>query len=158
MSDDSKKSMDDVLASIRRIVRAERNPQADEVPVDMQPAPDPEPAPVEEADKPADAPLELTPDMRMADATAGEEAPVAADFVMTPPVAPTPAAPSPDLDPDMIRDMVRDVVKEEMASNDLPGLIKSVIKDELTTGEIGGNISRNVLRMIKSEVAKATGG
>lgn len=160
MSDqDTRKSMDDVLASIRRIVRAEKNPEAETVG-------EAEPETVDAgAESDGEIPLELTPDMRMAEANLEPQA-SAAEFVTTPPevdeVAPPipPIAPVADavpaLDPDAIRDMVRDVVREELASSGLTDTIKSVLKDELTTGDVGGNISRNVLRMIKSEVAKAT--
>ncbi len=167
MSDkDSEKSMDDVLASIRRIVRAEREPGAE--------------------GEGGDIPLELTPEMM-----SGEEAIVdnvmtsAADFVTPPepideadyipPVAaaavaaaragdaPQPAGtPEPVATPvpqmpseEDMREMIREVVREELAEGAASGMVRDIIKAELTTGEMGGNISRNVLRLIRNEIAKS---
>ena len=62
-----------------------------------------------------------------------------------------------DLDEDELRDLIRQVVREELADGRAAGIVRDIIKAELTTGEIGGNISRNVLRLIRSEVAKAKG-
>lgn len=188
---DSSKSMDDVLASIRRIVRAER--EADDVgPDEALDVSD------EQQGSTGDAPLALTPDM-MSDAdevgsppagpvpvavgaraqsdlfrdpgvedignTIGDARPRASDlatFVNAPepveadPVAPPPVAP-PAISDDTLREMVREVLREEFAHGEAEGRVREIIKAELTTGEIGANISRNVLRLIRSEVAKANG-
>jgi len=130
MSDgETKKSMDDVLASIRRIVRAEKQPEAEAavgggVMVGG-----------------GDGPLALTPDMRMGEA--------AADFVTTPPAGARPDGEN------SIRAMVRQVMLEELARGEVEEMVRKIIRDELTAGEIGGNISRNVLRLIRSEIDKA---
>ena len=86
-----------------------------------------------------------------------ESAPMASAAMDEPaaePVAP-PADGSEAFDPDMIRDMVREVVMEQLAGSDADRLIRDVIKNELTAGEIGANISNNVLRLIQSEAGKA---
>lgn len=49
---------------------------------------------------------------------------------------------------------LRDTVKDEISTG-VQDPVREIIKAELTTGEIGGNISRNVLRLIKSEIAKS---
>lgn len=161
MSDnDSRKSMDDVLASIRRIVRSEREPQAEEAQT-VAGTPD--------ADKAAgDMPLELTPAMMSdgdgeAEDASGEVSEFVSapeplgDSIFTAPPAAAAAPAAPAMDEDRIRELIREVVREELADGDGAGLVREIIKAELTTGEIGGNISRNVLRLIRSEVAKANG-
>ena len=153
MSDsETRKSMDDVLASIRKIVRAERDPDADDAVV---------------ADRSAsgqgDSPLELTPAMMSEAEEAAAAAGSAAEFVHAPEplndnvFAPPPPAAVPALDEDQIRDLVREVLREELEAGNGAEMVREIIKAELTTGEIGGNISRNVLRLIRSEVAKSKG-
>ena len=180
---ETRKSMDDVLASIRRIVRAERD-ELNDGPVDADVVPD---------SKSGDAPLALTPEMMSADevaakTTLGVSRPISdphdnegadmnandpddvnselrtarvARFVNPPePVdddEPASASGGLDLDEDELRDLIRQVVREELADGRAAGIVRDIIKAELTTGEIGGNISRNVLRLIRSEVAKAKG-
>ncbi len=155
---ETRKSMDDVLASIRRIVRAERDPEAEDV----------TPATVDGDAEAGDMPLELTPDMMSEAEAAAAKGGSPAEFVSAPEplddnvFAPPPpaaaAAPAVQaLDEDQIRDLVHEVVREELANGEGADLVREIIKAELTTGEIGGNISRNVLRLIRSEVAKAKG-
>ncbi|MEM7212107.1 MAG: hypothetical protein AAF479_09460 [Pseudomonadota bacterium] len=160
MSDtESRKSMDDVLASIRRIVRAEKDPETIEdaatSPGDVMPS-QTMAAPVEEA-----APLELTPEMRMAEESTPEvETPVLDETpppMDTAPAEAIPAPVAPPMDPAMIGDMVREIVMEQLSGPDGDKLIRNVIKDELYSGEIGANISKNVLALIQSEVGKALG-
>ncbi|MEL7471394.1 MAG: hypothetical protein AAFN27_23295 [Pseudomonadota bacterium] len=159
MSDtDNRKSMDDVLASIRRIVRAEKDPVSTQDPdpvaeTGFETPPEPETEAIE--------PLALTPEMRM---TPDVNAPDAASELDETPLESTTAAvadvvPSVTdaLDPDQIREMVREVVMEQLGGADAGEMIRSVIRDELTTGEIGGNISQNVMRLIQAEVGKALG-
>jgi len=145
MSNDSRKSMDDVLASIRRIVRAEKSPDDIETADEL----DDGPMPQEVIPGQEDAPLELTPDMRMVDAEGNSPADAAAAAVVPPRMD------TPTMDDDHIKALIREVVSEDIANGDLNGIVRDVIRDEMTTGEIGGNISRNVLALIKSEVAKA---
>lgn len=163
MSDtENRKSMDDVLASIRRIVRAEKDPETlQDAQVIQETAKTMEPAVAEIVEE--SVPLELTPDMRMSPEEP-EEAASSADVVEpVEPVAPVamdvpsdvPSEEAAEFDPDMIRDMVRDVVMEQLAGADGDKLIRDVIRNELTAGEIGANISKNVLRLIQSEVGKA---
>ena len=156
MSDnDKRKSMDDVLASIRRIVRSEREPQAEDAePVSGTP------------NKPGgagDMPLELTPAM-MSDEADEAEAPTSVSAFVSAPepledsiFAAQPAAPAgPAVDEERLRELIREVLMEELADGEGADLVREIIRAELTTGEIGGNISRNVLRLIRSEIAKAT--
>lgn len=148
MSDtEPRKSMDDVLASIRRIVRAEKQPAPND-------ATEIEDETIAESEREAgDSPLALTPDMRLSDAEQAEMNKVdeAASFVSAPPMV----EPIPSMNDETIKSMIRDVIEEELSSGRGAELVRAVIRDELTTGEIGGNISRNVLRMIRAEVAKA---
>ncbi|MFK7941433.1 MAG: hypothetical protein AB8B85_00725, partial [Paracoccaceae bacterium] len=85
-------------------------------------------------------PLELTRDMRLDEEE--NEATV------------TPAA----IDPDQLRGMVRDVVLEQLESDQASDLIRNVLKEELMNGEIGANMSQNVMSLIQAEVAKALKG
>lgn len=142
MSNENRKSMDDVLASIRRIVRAEKQPEDAEVTEDLD---DDGPIPQEVTNAGVDSPLALTPDMRMHEGGVNP----AAEVVVAP------AMEAPEVDEETIKSMVRDVIRDELASGDMSGAVRDIIRDELTTGEIGGNISKNVLTLIQSEVAKA---
>ena len=137
MSDaDSRKSMDDVLASIRRIVRAEKNPEEGETSMDTTP-------PFDEA---AEAPLELTPNMRM---DVGSELDHPMDSEQT---AATMAT---NFDEASLKSMIKEVLLEELQSDQAGELVRSVIRDELVNGEVGSNISQNVMNLIQSEVSKA---
>lgn len=153
MSDaENRKSMDDVLASIRRIVRAEKSPAPE-----VEPAPEPEPPAAAE-------PLALTPDMRL-EPSVEPQAPIPTPAPVAVPQAAPPAempaeqvtaAVMPALDSDQIRAMVRDVVIEELRGPYGDEIVRDIIRNELTAGEIGANISQNVVRMIQSEIAKRT--
>ena len=138
---DTRKSMDDVLASIRRIVRAEKEPE-DAV------QPETDAAPETDGLTRPDQPLELTPDMRMHDQAAA--AAPAADPV-------DPPMPAPGLDEGAIRELIRQVLQEELSNGGADPLIRAVIRDELTKGSTGSNISKNVLRLVRAEIQKATG-
>ncbi len=139
--------MDDVLASIRKIVRTE-HPQygSDRAGVDqIRYSDQPEPADV-------DAPLELTPDMRVDDGS-GETG--------TPPpdqgLADTAADPDPEvgsLTRDALRETIQEAVREILNSDEYDALIRSVLRDELLNGEIGQNVSENVVRLVKDEVGR----
>ncbi|MEM9061014.1 MAG: hypothetical protein AAGD13_11190 [Pseudomonadota bacterium] len=165
MSDtENRKSMDDVLASIRRIVRAEKDPAGADTAEEVVPSA-PETPPTQPAD--ASEPLALTPEMRMAPGAAETDAPAedamplgaamgAVDAAESA-VSDATSAVADALDPAQIKEMVREVVMEQLGGADAGELIRNVIRDELTTGEIGGNISQNVLRLIQSEVGKALG-
>jgi cell pole-organizing protein PopZ len=120
-------------------------------------------------DDPGEVPLALTSDMRLdeSDAKGGSDLaqamdaastedpmPESAEETVSDPVAP--AAPS--IDPETLKGLMRTVILEELTSSDAAGeAIRAVIRDELMTGEIGQNISQNVLALIQAEVAKATG-
>lgn len=134
-------SMDDVLASIRRIVRSEREEEPDE---DVQES---------------ETPLELTPDM---DGGASDGASLAS-FVSAPEharesydatVLATADPARPAIGEDRIREIVREVVREELESGGGADLVRDILRAELTTGQTGANISRNVLRLIRSEISK----
>jgi hypothetical protein len=147
--------MDDVLASIRRIVRTEKRVEDAEVVV-----------PIDE--RRGDGPgwegegedtLLLTPEMRT-DSGAHEPAAgagarpteLAADMSEA-----SAGEPAPLPDREALRAMLREVLREEMDGGLAEGLVREIIRDELVHGEIGGNISQNVLRLIRDEVAKAVG-
>ena len=160
-NNETKKSMDDVLASIRRIVRSEREPDVEDAETAEV---------VEDTAKGGDAPLALTPEMMReageegddggapgpggaAEVVSAPEPPADGGYVPTAPVATAVPGPSDA----QIRQIVREVIREELSDGDASGLVRGIIKAELTTGEIGANISRNVLRLIRSEVAKSKG-
>ncbi len=175
--------MDDVLASIRRIVRAEKEPAAEPDSATAKgPATGPDAAPTlgppfgpaGDRDRPGEAraaeaePLELTPDMRLADEVDdddddGDEVEpeaIARPAVMArhspPPAAvPSPSREAPTPDRETLRRMVREILLDELADGDAEGAVRSIIRDELMNGQIGGNISQNVQRLIQSEIAKA---
>lgn len=142
--------MDDVLASIRRIVRAEKDPDsvqdAQTLPTETT-APPPEPEAAEEG-----APLALTPDMLMAEETAAAMAEPVSDVVEAAETIQETASDAMAIDPDMVRDMVRETVMEQLNGPDADALIRKVIRDELVTGDVGSNISKNVLRLIRTEI------
>lgn len=138
------KSMDDVLASIRRIVRAEKDPESDPGGQAVR--------------RPGDEPLALTPDMRTDASSVDPEAIARPADSARPGSAPTADAPgrraaaAPDAE--TLRRMIREVLIEELASGGADEAVRDIIRDELTNGEIGANISQNVLRLIQSEVAR----
>ena len=152
-----RKSMDDVLASIRRIVRAEKEPDAETTggtPDDGDLRDDFRARP--------DEPLALTPDMRMRGGDDGRNGGgVEPEAIARPagtawsaaatPAGSTAAAP----DRETLRRMVREILLEELTSGAADGAVRGIIRDELMNGEIGGNISQNVLRLIQSEIARA---
>lgn len=169
-SNENRKSMDDVLASIRRIVRAEKDHDAAE--------------PVSGGGRPqyrapgGDEPLALTPDMRMDGGTVEAEAiampaeggrsaattaPATPAGSTTPassaaPEAPAAAAPAVAPDREQLRQMVREILLEELRGDAGSEAVRGIVRDELLNGEIGANISENVLRLIQSEIAKALDG
>ena len=144
---ENRKSMDDVLASIRRIVRAEREPQdVEAVPVDAGSV---EAMIADDIVDTRDVVVE-----QVATAAAFVSAPEPLEDAIVPPPA---AEAAPAIDEESLRALVREIVLEELADGQGMDLVREIIKAELTTGEIGGNISRNVLRLIRSEIAKASG-
>jgi hypothetical protein len=143
-----RKSMDDVLASIRRIVRAEKEPET-------QPA---------SRDAPRgqgwteDEPLALTPDMRSdSGSETGTVDPEAIARPAAPALPPAPAEGGEAAMPDRetLRRMVREILADELTNGSADQTVREIIRDELMNGEIGGNISQNVARLIRAEVAKA---
>lgn len=141
MSDTDRKSMDDVLASIRRIVRSD-NPDA---------GPGESGSEAFSADA-AEEPLLLTPDMRT---DGGAEAAVAiADYADADDVF-YPRAGSPP--PDALQALVRAVLIEELGGGSARDAVREIIRGELIDGEIGDNVSRNVVRLVRDEVTRLTG-
>lgn len=155
-NDGNRKSMDDVLASIRRIVTSEKNGTPAEDAVVAEDAPE---APA------SDEPLALTPDMRTDAADeipSDDEAPaVEADTgVADAGLAATETAQKVTAMPDAseLEDLVRTIVREEIEKLGFNAdMIRNVLTEELTTGETGNNISTNVMRLIQAEVGKALG-
>jgi hypothetical protein len=156
MSDD--KSMDDVLASIRRIVRTERQDAG---------AGDAGGAGhggregfVQETD--AEEPLILTPEMRIdigdAPRAGMGAAPADAPSELDADIADASAAPAMP-DPGVLRTMLRDLLREELAQTLGEGrpaeAVREIVRDELVHGETGDNVSQNVLRLIRDEVSRA---
>ena len=139
-----RKSMDDVLASIRRIVRAEKEPDAEPAPRDMPL--------VGARTGGGDEPLALTPDMR-SDREIEPEAISRPDGpdLSAEQVPGTSATP----DRETLRELVREILAEELKTGDAEGAVRGIVRDELMHGEIGRNISQNVLNLIQAEVAKA---
>jgi hypothetical protein len=145
MTDSGEKSMDDVLASIRRIVRAEKESG---VVTSFGDGPD------DGADRggmPADEePLVLTSEMRT---DAG-----AAHAATRPELAADTADASDGNDPldrDALRATLRELLREELSGGPAEEAVRGIIRDELTGGQVGRNISQNVLRLIRDEVARA---
>lgn len=167
MSDtENRKSMDDVLASIRRIVRSEKEPAEAEIAPDVAEIGTSAEAEMVDA---VDAPLELTPDMRMDDASG----PSAPDVMPVPPAVNPLSDPSPTPEAQMatesvvdapaalpshddIREIVRTVLLEELKGDAFADVVRSILRDELYTGETGSNISQNVMTLIETEIAKAS--
>ena len=150
-SDD--KSMDDVLASIRRIVRAEKESgvatATGEEPFD------------EAGRRSADeAPLMLTPEMRADGGSAHAQAPARPELAADTAEA---SGGNEPLDRDALRAAVREVLaellpevlREELSGGSAAEAVRGTVRDELTNGQVGRNISQNVLRLIRDEVAKA---
>ncbi len=123
-----------------------------------------------------DSPLALTSEMRLDEELANDSSTLSQAMDAAASDAPSmPNAPLPDAglavgsvaaaassalggDAEALKDMVRTVIREELTSSDTAGeAIRSIIRDELMTGEIGQNISQNVLALIQAEVSKATG-
>jgi hypothetical protein len=162
MSDDDRKSMDDVLASIRRIVRTERQ-DADAAGTD-QTAHGGREGFVHETD--IEEPLILTPEMRIDRVDAPEDsrdagsayAPADAPSELDADIADASAAPAMP-DAETLRTVLREILREELpqALSDarVADAVREIVRDELVHGEIGDNISRNVERLIRDEVAKA---
>ena len=130
MSDtQDKKSMDDVLESIRRVVRADQKSAADKTSdgkADGAPAED-------------DAPLALTPDMRVTE----DGTPLAEGTAF--------------FEPEKLRDLIRAIVREELAGPAGIELVRTAVREELTSGPTGAAASKNVVRLIQAEVARAMG-
>jgi len=179
----NRKSMDDVLSSIRRIIGTERKDDAEE---GAGPAPlklgDPVAPGRPSGDDGGDA-LSLTPNMRVdpqrlrtAEAEAGAPRPLDLGGMEAPP-RPAPPEPEPEpapepgtgtegaededavvIDEAALEDMIRRIVREELAAaieddDESEGQMRALVRDELM-GETGQNISRNVQAMIRSEVER----
>lgn len=167
MSDtESRKSMDDVLASIRRIVRSEKEPAEADVASEVADLATDAAAETMDA---ADAPLELTPDMRLDDAPETStpdhmSVPPAINPAMDPPPSSetqmesstVPGGTAVATSDDEIREIVRAVLLEELKGDAFADIVRSILRDELYTGETGSNISQNVMTLIETEIAKAS--
>jgi hypothetical protein len=147
MNDTHRGSLDDVLASIRKIVRAEKEEA-------VAAASDDGPDDRSHSRPDDDAPLVLTPEMRTdaaADAAADDDAandPGEGSEVMVWPASTRP-------DGEALQAMLRELLRRELAGGAAEAMVREIIRDELTHGEIGNNVSQNVLRLIRAEVAKA---
>ncbi len=140
MSDSDRKSMDDVLASIRRIVRSDR--------------PDPGSDAFDDAAAgSSDEPLLLTPDMRTDGGGEAGAAPLG-DYAEA--AAASPEAEGPPPAPDPLHAMIRAVLIEELGGETARDAVRAIIRDELVNGEIGGNLSQNVVRLVRDEVTRLT--
>jgi hypothetical protein len=135
-------SMDDVLASIRRIVRAEKEEAVATASDDEHSQP---------GGRAHEEPLVLTPEMRLDSGEGGGGATTGrateTSRASTEPV-------SAISDPEALRAVLRDLLREELYGG-AGDVVRGIIRDELTSGQVGDNISQNVLRMIRAEVARA---
>lgn len=164
MSDQSeRRSMEDVLASIRRIIRAEKAPEptpdppvkltpgpSEEAAAKSAPAPEPQPAAEAAPEPQGDAePLALTPEMMVRAEPA--ENPLFEEVEPEPePVEDAPAAALPaEVDADAEGKRSPMVMDEAVVE----AMIRRVLHEELM-GEIGQNISANVQRLIETEVTR----
>lgn len=168
-------SMDDVLASIRRIVRAETKsdpeeskaadrsltgadaedgvaseaeaPPAEHVPDAGTGDVSEKTAPAAISDQNPDdaAPLLLTPEMR-ADRAGGHEVKSGA-----PAGTAAPAASAPERE--ILRMLIAEIVAAEMRGDAIRDILRDIIRDELTNGPLGKNASQNVRAMIRAEIA-----
>ena len=145
------KSMDDVLASIRKIVRSEKEAgvanRAGHGP-DGRDGRHPE----------GEEPLVLTPEMRVdgwGEAGWGEAggAPAAGLAAGESGVASAPGTATDDAE--ALRAALRALLREELSGGPAEQAVRGIVRDELTNGQVGSNISQNVLRLIRDEVAKA---
>ncbi|MEL6476941.1 MAG: hypothetical protein AAFR17_06395 [Pseudomonadota bacterium] len=169
--------MDDVLASIRRIIRSDKGPAAEAASPAKPSSPGPQSPPPSPARNPAvevaaadsaSEPLTLTPDM-MVGGSSTDPAPTSAQPSMPsppkpaqdlPPRAPEPAATVAPLQPAQPASAMPAIAEPQQASAPLvldeaavEGMVRRVLHEELM-GQIGQNISANVQRMIEAEIAK----
>ena len=125
-------SVDDVLASIRKLVSDEAQVQTNEVARQ---------ALAEESD----APLVLTPELKVPNKGSDEP------LVLKSPVA------TPDDEPDAMNISESSETHETAPFHDevaLRGIVSEMIRDELQ-GELGNRITRNVRRMVRREIEAA---
>ena len=160
MTDGDDKSMDDVLASIRRIVRAEKESGVATATGEE---------PFDEAGRPSadEAPLMLTPEMR-AD-TGSAHAPGRPELAADTAEASGAGNESldrvalgaavreilPEILPELLPQLLPELLRGELTGGPAEQAVRGIIRDELTSGQVGRNISQNVLRLIRDEVAKA---
>ncbi|HLS18902.1 MAG TPA: hypothetical protein VK090_03755 [Paracoccaceae bacterium] len=161
-------SMDDVLASIRRIVRAETAAEPAE----------------SKADTPqteAEAGSGLVPEGKSSRGEPAPEAGIGGDMSGTPALAKTsgqeagedpapllltpemradrasgrspagPATPAPERE--ILRMLIAEIVAAEMRGDAIRDVLRDIIRDELTNGPLGENATRNVRAMIRAEIA-----
>lgn len=148
-NENERRSMDDVMASIRRIIRSERaaepETEKESFATDAEVVDEVANEPAEKAE-----PFSLTDDMRVEEEGSSQPETEPADTAPVPgpgsggeittaePEAPE--QPAVSLDESAIEDMIRRVLREELM------------------GEIGQNISANVTRMIETEVTRRLTG
>ena len=151
MTDRDDKSLDDVLASIRRIVRADKETSVANAPGQ---GPHAQTGGQTGGRPDAEEPLVLTPEMRT-DAGAGRarvRPELAADMAAQAGEAPPGGNP---LDRQALREALRELLLEELSGGPAQEALRGIVREELTAGELGRNISRNVHRLIRDEVARA---
>lgn len=159
-NENERRSMDDVMASIRRIIRSERSAEPETTKESF--ASDAEVVDeTAEVSPEANEPFSLTEDMRVEDSEAEAPKPEHDDAASIPP---TPEVAEPEVpqatsvgevttaEPDMPQQNA--VSLDESAIEDM---IRRVLREELM-GEIGQNISANVTRMIETEVTRRLTG
>lgn len=147
--------MDDVLASIRRIVRNEKQAEdAEEVMAgddirgggsgrnDAEPLVLTPEMRIERGAETGARPAELAADMAEAAGGDGGDGGYGGDGGALP-------------DREALKAMLRDILREELDGGPAEDAVRGIIRDELTSGEVGLNVSQNVLRLIRSELAKA---
>lgn len=146
MSEDDRKSMDDVLASIRRIVRTERQ--------DVDAGEGGREGLVQDTD--AEEPLILTPEMRIDLGDGPGVGPGDNGFEAgTADAVPVAAAPDREALRALLREVLQDELGEALADGRAAEAVRGIVRDELVNGETGDNVSQNVLRLIRDEVRRA---
>ena len=152
MNQSDDRSMSDVLASIRRIVRAEEEGSVAAASDDGHAGETGEDRRGDDRGPPyAEELLVLTPEMRT-DVGAGVDAGAGAGEADAGASGRGEAA---ELDREALRSMLRELLQDELSGGKAEGAVREIIRDELTEGQVGSNISQNVLRLIRAEVAKA---
>lgn len=163
-NDSERRSMDDVLASIRRIIRAEKEQPTGSAMPGAQSAMTAEPVPEPAQATSEPEPMPLTFDMVVEEET--DNSPAPAENAEPTPVPEEPAADLPEAaeEPALEEPLALDeatIIATSEEPQPAPALDEAAIEEivkrvlhEALMGEIGQNISANVKQLVETEVAK----